>query len=68
MYPGILLADIGMFVKKGVHLRPTDGTAKGQLMQGRSAGGNDDPVDAACFNIFLDEFLAGIGTHEHVGM
>ena len=67
MHPADMLADVGMVVDIRIHTGPNQGVAKGGFVKAGRAGGHDDPVDRAIFQILHDHFLAGVGTHEHVG-
>ncbi len=67
MDPADLLADVGMIIDIGVHTGTNQGVAEGGFMETGCAGCHHDPVDGAVFQIFHDQPLAGIRTHEHVG-
>jgi len=67
MHPAHLLANVGVLIQEGVHVPTFDRAAEGQLVEAGSAGSHDHSVDFAAFDILLDEQLARVRTHEHVG-
>ena len=56
-----------MLVDIGVGPGPDESLAEGGFMQTGGAGGHHHPIYQAAFEIFDDQFLAGIGAHEHIG-
>jgi hypothetical protein len=68
VHPADLFANVGVLIKVRVHVGALDGSPKRQLMQAGRAGGHHHPVNLTGFNVLLDQFLARVRAHEHIGV
>src|SRR6185369_2589529 len=64
--PGAVLADVGHLAQERIEAGRFDGFADGFLMHARAAGGDDDMGEFLLLDGFLEQVLAGIGTHVFV--